>query len=198
MDDQENLSSHMTKSSGMMFGTSMQIVMEPDHTKSVGSRLRECGVTNDKATNQLRATQMLKQTAAGLAAMFMLGLPTFAQVAPGTVELPEICKAGMHQGMGSIKMDMPGMEMPGMDEPHADLGKGMHETNAHMMQGMTAKDIDVAFVCAMIPHHQDAINMARAEIVHGDNEWAREMAKKVIEAQENEIADMLNWLKAQK
>jgi uncharacterized protein (DUF305 family) len=123
----------------------------------------------------------------------MLTLPTFAQDAPSTIELPDTCKAGMRHDMESMKMDM-----PGMDQPHADLAKGMHETNTQMMQGMMAKDIDVAFVCAMIPHHQGAINMARAELAHGDSEWAREMATKVIEAQEKEIADMLNWLKEQK
>ena len=39
-----------------------------------------------------------------------------------------------------------------------------------------------ADVCAMIPHHQGAINMARAELKHGDSQWARDMAQKVIDA----------------
>jgi ligand-binding SRPBCC domain-containing protein len=38
LDDQANLSSHMSKPSSMMLGTTMKIVMEPDHTKRVGSR----------------------------------------------------------------------------------------------------------------------------------------------------------------
>lgn len=38
LDDQENLSSHMSEPSGMMLGATMKIVMEPDHTKRVGSR----------------------------------------------------------------------------------------------------------------------------------------------------------------
>jgi hypothetical protein len=38
LDDQANLSSHMSKPSGMMLGTTMKIVMEPDHTGRVGSR----------------------------------------------------------------------------------------------------------------------------------------------------------------
>lgn len=75
---------------------------------------------------------------------------------------------------------------------------GMDETNTQMMQAMMASDIDVAFVCAMIPHHQGAINMARAELKHGDSQWARDMAQKVIDAQEQEIADMLSWLGEQK
>ena len=38
LDDQENLSSHMSRPSGMMLGTTMTIIMDPDHTRRVGSR----------------------------------------------------------------------------------------------------------------------------------------------------------------
>lgn len=38
LDDQSNLSAHMSKSSGMMMGSRMDIHMEPDHTRRVGSR----------------------------------------------------------------------------------------------------------------------------------------------------------------
>jgi hypothetical protein len=38
LDDQANLSAHMSQSSGMMLGTSMDIQMEPDHTRRVGSK----------------------------------------------------------------------------------------------------------------------------------------------------------------
>lgn len=136
---------------------------------------------------------MMKLTLTAVAASLMLALPSVAQEAPASVELPEICKASMHHDMGSMKMDM-----TGMDQAHQDLAKGMDETNAQMMQGMMAEDIDVAFVCAMIPHHQAAINMAKAELAHGDSDWAKEMAQKVIDAQQQEIADMLNWLGEQK
>ena len=37
LDDQANLSAHMSKSSGMMLGSTMDIHMEPDHTRRVGS-----------------------------------------------------------------------------------------------------------------------------------------------------------------
>ncbi|MBI4922668.1 MAG: SRPBCC family protein [Devosia nanyangense] len=37
LDDQANLSAHMSRSSGMMLGSSMTIRMEPDHTRRVGS-----------------------------------------------------------------------------------------------------------------------------------------------------------------
>ena len=84
-----------------------------------------------------------------------------------------------------------------MDEAHTALMAGMDQMNNDMMTGGMAKDIDVAFVCSMIPHHQGAISMAKAELQYGDDEWAKGMAQKVIEAQEQEIADMLAWLAEQ-
>ncbi|MND06342.1 hypothetical protein D3C83_276540 [compost metagenome] len=65
-----------------------------------------------------------------------------------------------------------------------------------MMVGMTAGDIDVAFVCGMIPHHQGAIDMAKAVIQYGDDAWTKELAQQIITAQEAEIAAMKDWLKA--
>ncbi len=38
LDDQANLSAHMSKPSAMMLGSTMDIHMEPDHTRRVGSR----------------------------------------------------------------------------------------------------------------------------------------------------------------
>jgi uncharacterized protein (DUF305 family) len=73
----------------------------------------------------------------------------------------------------------------------------MDETNKAMMNSMMVEDIDVAFVCSMIPHHQGAINMAKAELAHGDNQWAKDMAQKVIDAQEKEIAEMITWLEGE-
>lgn len=135
---------------------------------------------------------MIKNTLLALALTASLAAPAWAQDSLVT-PLPDICTAGMNHDMGTIKMDT-----MATDEAHKDLAMGMDETNAQMMQGMMASDIDVAFVCAMIPHHQAAINMAKAELKHGDSDWAKEMAQKVIDAQQKEIDDMLNWLAEQK
>jgi uncharacterized protein (DUF305 family) len=106
--------------------------------------------------------------------------------------LPDICKADAMNMAGPMKLDT----MP-PDPAHKDLMQGMDHMNTNMMQGMTAHDIDVAFVCGMIPHHQGAIDMAKAELAHGDDAWAKGMAQKVIDAQTKEIADMLDWLAKQ-
>lgn len=133
-------------------------------------------------------------------AMTLATLPLLAFAQPAlaqdnmAVELPAICTANAGHDMGSMDS---GHKME-MDQAHTDLMMGMDEMNAQMMRGMTASDIDVAFICGMIPHHQGAINMAKAELAHGDSDWAKAMAQKVIDAQEKEIADMLNWLNEQK
>jgi uncharacterized protein (DUF305 family) len=84
-----------------------------------------------------------------------------------------------------------------MDQAHTDLMKGMDAMHAEMMQGMMVDDIDTAFVCGMIPHHQGAIDMAKAELEHGDDPWVKELAQKVIDAQTQEIAEMKAWLAKQ-
>lgn len=107
-------------------------------------------------------------------------------------ELPDICSS--FQGMaGDMAMGM----NHEMDQAHMDLMAGMNETNNQMMASMMVEDIDVAFVCSMIPHHQGAINMAKAELAHGDNQWAKDMAQKIIIDQEREIADMVAWLESE-
>ena len=51
-------------------------------------------------------------------------------------------------------------------------------------------DIDRDFVAMMTPHHQGAIDMARAELRSGHNEQLRRMAQEIIITQLQEIAAM--------
>lgn len=120
-----------------------------------------------------------------------------AGLAQDSVDLPAICTAdNPHAGMAMADDGM-GTAMAA-DAAHTDLMDGMAAMNRDMMSGGTAKDIDVAFVCSMIAHHRGAIDMARAEIAYGDDAWARKLAEGIVAAQEQEIADMLKWLEAQK
>jgi Domain of unknown function (DUF305) len=64
-----------------------------------------------------------------------------------------------------------------------------------MMADMTIKpsgDIDRDFVTMMVPHHQGAIDMAKAELEYGHSEQLRRMAQQIVAAQQKEIATM--WL----
>lgn len=128
------------------------------------------------------------------AALALIGAtPALAQDA-AAAPLPEICTSGAAQDMGTPSS---GHDMGSMDQAHQDLMAGMDDMNAKMAQGMTAADVDVAFVCGMIAHHQGAISMAKAELANGDDQWAKDMAQKVVDAQEQEIVDMLQWLEEQ-
>jgi hypothetical protein len=150
------------------------------------------------AAAQIQETTM-KLPLLALALLCMASLPSAAQdahsghdmsgIAP---DLPEICRAG-----GTMSDDIAmGMDHE-MDQAHTDLMAGMAETNKQMMDAMMVEDLDVAFVCGMIPHHQAAINMARAELEHGNNDWAKAMAQKIIDAQEAEIDEMVSWLEGE-
>jgi len=51
-------------------------------------------------------------------------------------------------------------------------------------------DVDADFVAMMVPHHQGAIEMARAELRYGRNEQLKRMAQEIIVTQLQEIAAM--------
>jgi uncharacterized protein (DUF305 family) len=62
-----------------------------------------------------------------------------------------------------------------------------------MMTDMTVKptgDVDRDFVAMMVPHHQGAIDMARAVLRHGHNEQLRRLAQEIVVTQQQEIAAM--------
>jgi uncharacterized protein (DUF305 family) len=57
-------------------------------------------------------------------------------------------------------------------------------------------DIDRDFVNVMVPHHQGAIDMARAEIKYGRNDALRQLAKRMVSEQEEEISSLSHALPA--
>ena len=62
-----------------------------------------------------------------------------------------------------------------------------------MMADMTIKptgDVDRDFVAMMVPHHQGAIEMAKAELKYGHNEQLRGLAQQIIAKQQQEIVVM--------
>jgi uncharacterized protein (DUF305 family) len=52
---------------------------------------------------------------------------------------------------------------------------------------------DKAFIDAMIPHHQSAIEMARVALENSDNPKIKELAENIVGAQQKEIEQMKQW-----
>ncbi|MBP1807023.1 DUF305 domain-containing protein [Rubellimicrobium aerolatum] len=87
-----------------------------------------------------------------------------------------------HGAMGQMDMSQMPEHMQGM--------MGAMQTMMQSMPMESSGDPDADFLLMMIPHHQSAIDVARTELEHGDDEETRAMAQAIIDAQEQEIAEM--------
>ncbi|HET8681363.1 MAG TPA: DUF305 domain-containing protein [Micromonosporaceae bacterium] len=54
---------------------------------------------------------------------------------------------------------------------------------------------DVAFVAGMVPHHQQALEMARIAATRAANPQVKELAARISKAQDPEITAMSDWLR---
>jgi uncharacterized protein (DUF305 family) len=78
-------------------------------------------------------------------------------------------------------------------------------TDASQMEAMGMTDpeelaarrpFDRAFIDAMIPHHESAIEMAGVALDESENAEIRRIAGAIVQAQESEIAEMQRWREA--
>ncbi len=75
----------------------------------------------------------------------------------------------------------------------ADHMKGMSDDPAKLK---TADPFDAAFMQMMLPHHEGAVVMARAELAQGEDPELKALAQDIIDAQQREIAGMRKQLAA--
>jgi uncharacterized protein (DUF305 family) len=75
----------------------------------------------------------------------------------------------------------------------AEFQKALNHSMMAMMSGNTTiyNDIDKDFAAQMIPHHQSAVDMAKAYLEYGKETSLRTLCQNIINAQTKEI----NWLK---
>jgi hypothetical protein len=88
------------------------------------------------------------------------------------------------------------LQSTGLSARSADEAAFLAENDAamkKMMMDMEIKptgDIDADFVAMMVPHHQGAVDMARAELRYGRNEQLRRIAQEIVVTQMQEITAM--------
>lgn len=115
--------------------------------------------------------------------------PLHAQSTPAPSSCPQ---GGMMHGGGMMMQQHAGMMHGPADQAYMHSMMGMHQgMAAHPMTG----DADHDFMAMMIPHHQAAINMAKAELRYGKNAKLRAMAQNIIKTQQAEIDQMRTMLK---
>lgn len=76
------------------------------------------------------------------------------------------------------------------------LGMAMHEMKGADMDAEMLRDarpFEREFIDMMVPHHQDAIKMARVEIDKGQSGELKQVAKDIVAAQAKEIREMNGW-----
>lgn len=56
-----------------------------------------------------------------------------------------------------------------------------------------ARAFDRAFIDAMMPHHEEAIRMARSELRDGRDPELREISRSIIATQSREIRQLRRW-----
>lgn len=120
-------------------------------------------------------------------------------------EMPDICrKAVQDSPMAERMRTMPMMQGMMQDMPMMQGGQGgaglseasrayimaMRKTHPPMMMGAMASDPEIAFLCAMLPHHQGAVDMARAALDRTKSEAVREIAKETIEENEKGMKEI--------
>jgi uncharacterized protein (DUF305 family) len=101
--------------------------------------------------------------------------------------------------MSSTHHQMPDgsmMKNMGTAMPSMSMESMMMDMTANLV-GKTGKDLEKVFITDMIPHHQGAVDMARILVADPSvSEQMKQFGNAIITAQEAEIRDMKEWLKA--
>ena len=88
------------------------------------------------------------------------------------------------------------MEPRAMSFMHA-MKDSMARMDNGMKSGPMNGDVDHDFATMMMPHHQGAIDMAKAELLYGKDPVIRRLAKEIVVDQQSEIQAMQLWLSKQ-
>ena len=114
-------------------------------------------------------------------------------------KMPSASGTGMGMGMGKETVTGTGR---GMGKGDAHGSDQMHKTMMSGMEGMKMMkptgNTDMDFAVMMKMHHEQALEMAKAEIAHGKSAELKALSRKIIMAQQKEIAQLDKWMAAHK
>ena len=86
-----------------------------------------------------------------------------------------------------------------MSDVAAQFMEAMQLSMSRMQDGMTSApmngDVDHDFAAMMLPHHQGAIDMAKAELSYGKDPVMRRLAQEILVDQQSEMEAMHLWLR---
>ncbi|HWY56819.1 MAG TPA: DUF305 domain-containing protein [Terriglobales bacterium] len=85
------------------------------------------------------------------------------------------------------------MEPRAMSFMHV-MKDSMERMDNGMKSGPMNGDVDHDFSIMMMPHHQGAIDMAKAELLYGKDPVMRRLAEEIVVDQQSEIQAMQLWL----
>jgi hypothetical protein len=83
----------------------------------------------------------------------------------------------------------------GKSEGSSEMHRIMMSSSKESQQMKMSGDADRDFLTMMRHHHESGIKMAQAELRHGKDAKAQELARKIIDAQKKEIAEIDKLLK---
>jgi len=88
-----------------------------------------------------------------------------------------------------------GPNLPGQADYWSALTASSQKMHSAMGSVRQSGDSDADFVKLMLPHHQAAIDMAKAQLLYGKDPQIRRLAQEIITDQQSEIDLMQLWLK---
>lgn len=88
-----------------------------------------------------------------------------------------------------------GSHVPPASDAWSDLTAIMEKMHLNMASVKPSGISDRDFVALMVPHHQAAIEMAKCELLNGNDAQMRRLAQEIITDQQSEIELMQLWLK---
>jgi uncharacterized protein (DUF305 family) len=117
-------------------------------------------------------------------------------IAIGILLLPWVQYGGVHHMHGDYYERYEKAEKSAKDTM---MNHDAHSMDAMMddmmraLDGKTGAEFDAIFLREMIIHHEGAVEMAKAALVHAEDQRIKDLATAIITAQEKEIADMQSW-----